>query len=375
MKKNSIFKILIAFIFAFVLSTNIYGAEIKGDLDGDGEVTAYDAYLSLLVAQEDEDAIEVTEDNIELIDIDSNKEITEEDVKLILDYSVDIVEDPTMWIIEEVKPEEEPINRFYYNQLDEYGKIIYDSIMNDIDYIEKPNNVAFINLGNSMDNLIYGNEDRTFVEEIREVQYAIEYDNPEKFYMGRFAITNDSGLEPGQMKMYTSDGYKIISGVRIYKTAQTKNVDLTEYFEKMENVKNNVVNSVTGLSDYDKYLTIHDYIIDNTAYVKDSVNEQNSYGCLIDKKAVCNGYAKAYKYLCNSVGLKCEIIVSETHAWNAVYLDDAWYYVDTTWDDTQSSKYKYFLRGLNYFASDTSHKQYKLSNLLYPNISRTDYKK
>ena len=41
----------------------------------------------------------------------------------------------------------------------------------------------------------------------------------------------------------------------------------------------------------------------------------------------------------------------------------------------KSSKYKYFLRGSNYFGSDAAHKQYKLKNLVYPNISKTDYKK
>ena len=121
MKKNNIFKLLIAFVFALILSTNVYAAEIKGDLDGDGEVTAYDAYLSLLIVQE-EDAIEVTEENVELIDIDSDKEVTEEDTQLILDYSVDIVEDPTMWVIEdETEAIDESINRFYYNQLDQYN--------------------------------------------------------------------------------------------------------------------------------------------------------------------------------------------------------------------------------------------------------------
>lgn len=355
MKKNNIFKLLIAFVFAFIISTNIYAAEIKGDLDGDGEVTAYDAYLSLQIAQEDEEAIEVTEDNIEIIDIDSDEIITEEDTQLILDYSADIVEDSSVWAVEE----EQPINRYYYNQLDEYGKIIYDGIMNDIDYVEKPNNVAFINLGNSMNDLIQGKEDRTFEDVVREVQYAVEYDNPEMFYLGKWGV-----LVRGN-----------ISGVRLYKTAQTKNKDLTEYFNNMENVKNYVVNSVNGMSDYDKFLKIHDYVVENTAYVKDSVNEQNAYGSLIDKKAVCNGYAKAYKYLCNAAGLQCEVVVSETHAWNAVFLEGAWYYVDTTWDDTQSSKYKYFLRGSNYFGSDAAYKQYKLSNLIYPNISKTDYKK
>ncbi len=358
MKKNIILKLLTAFIFALVLSTNVYATEIKGDLDGDGKVTAYDAYLSLQIAQEDEEAIEVTDENIEIIDVDSDTEVTEENAQLILDYSVGIYDDATEWVE----------NRYYYNQLDEYGKEMYDNIMLDVGYIERSQEVAYIPLYYTMNNITAGNENKTFNDVVKEVQYAVEYDNPEMFYLDRYGvlITNNT------------------TAIKIYKTPQTKNVDLTEHLDKMENVKNNVVNSVEGLSDYDKYLKIHDYVVENTTYVEKAINDQNAYGCLIDKKSVCNGYAKAYKYLCNAAGLKCEMILSSYlkpdgkesgHAWNAVFLEGAWYYVDTTWDNTQSSKYKYFLRGLNYFANDYQHKQYKLKNLVYPNISKTDYKK
>lgn len=356
MKKNNLLKILAAFILVLGLWSNVYGAEIKGDLDGDGEVTAYDAFLSLQVAQESEEAIEITEENFEIIDINSDEEITEEDTKLILEYSVDIIEDPSMWKTEE----EEKINRYYYDQLSEKGKIVYDGIMNDIDYVQRSNS-AFINLGSELNG--------TPKEVYQEVQYALEYDNPEMFYFSNLGIVSNIQVYDKATKTTTYS-----SGVTVRKTEVAKTMDVEAELQKMEAVKNKVVQSVNGMSDYDKIKTIHDYVIDNTTYVKGAPNEQNAYGCLIEKQAVCNGYAKAFKYLCNAAGIECEMIVSETHAWNAVYLEGAWYYVDTTWDDNKTSRYKYFLKGTDSF-NDASHKQQKLQNLIYPNVSKTAYSK
>lgn len=373
MKKNNILKLLITFVFALILSTNVYAAEIKGDLDGDGEVTAYDAYLSLLVVQEDEDAIEVTEENVELIDIDSDKEVTEEDTQLILDYSVDIVENPTMWVIEdESESVDESINRFYYNQLDQYEKAIYDGIMNDLEYVESKNG-AFINLGESLNDVAQGKTDKELKDVVQNAYYAIHYDQPGLFYLDRISLTSASTYKNGQIvtiygaKTYlTADAKSDIAGIQTDKT-------------RMETIKNNAVKAVSGMNDYDKLLYLHDFIVNNTNYVSDAQNRYNALGCLIEKKAVCEGYALAYKYLCNAAGIQCEMIVSDTHAWNAVYLNNAWYYVDTTWDDpvgySGATRHTYFLRGSDYMSKVDQHQLYKVGSLIYPNVSKTDYNK
>ncbi len=49
---------------------------------------------------------------------------------------------------------------------------------------------------------------------------------------------------------------------------------------------------------------------------------------------VCQGYAYAFKMVCDYIGVPCAIVVSESHAWNNVKMDDGlWYNVDVTWDD------------------------------------------
>ena len=35
----------------------------------------------------------------------------------------------------------------------------------------------------------------------------------------------------------------------------------------------------------------------------------------------------------NHIGIDNYIVMSDTHAWNAVYINGTWYHLDATWDD------------------------------------------
>lgn len=102
----------------------------------------------------------------------------------------------------------------------------------------------------------------------------------------------------------------------------------------------------SGWSDYQKILFVHDYIIDNAVYDNDGAQEildgggglySSAYGCLIQGKAVCQGYADAFQLIMNRLGIECGIATGSTdrgdHAWNYVKLDDGYYWIDLTWDD------------------------------------------
>jgi transglutaminase/protease-like cytokinesis protein 3 len=66
---------------------------------------------------------------------------------------------------------------------------------------------------------------------------------------------------------------------------------------------------------------------------------------LIEKKAVCDGYSRLFKTLCDSAKIRCEIITgyirwysdpigqrtNRGHAWNAVLIDGKWKLIDATW--------------------------------------------
>ncbi len=128
--------------------------------------------------------------------------------------------------------------------------------------------------------------------------------------------------------------------------------------DKLDAKATQIVNGITG-SDYDKIKKIFEWIIDNTTYER-TTTEQDAYGAILYGKAVCGGYAKAFKYLCEKMGIECAVVTGNTdriednyHAWNLVKLYDKYYWVDSTWgdgkiclDDNQEesfANYNYFL--------------------------------
>lgn len=160
------------------------------------------------------------------------------------------------------------------------------------------------------------------------------------------------------------------------KISDDGNLGLNEYDENNFSNKNNNSSSVEttakniiakiitkGMSDFDKAKAIHDYMVINIDYDYDDYlantipyESYNIEGALLNKYAVCAGYAKTFKYLCEFAGLECTYVVGYArgyHAWNQVKIDGKWYNVDVTWDDPVNldkafddhkyNKYEYFL--------------------------------
>ena len=53
-------------------------------------------------------------------------------------------------------------------------------------------------------------------------------------------------------------------------------------------------------------------------------------GPILKKEAVCDGYSKAYDFLCKKAGLETIYVTSfeQMHAWNMICIDNAWYHID-----------------------------------------------
>lgn len=87
---------------------------------------------------------------------------------------------------------------------------------------------------------------------------------------------------------------------------------------------------------YDKILFVHDYIIKATDYDNKKEPDELShtaYGCLVNKKAVCDGYTYAFTLIMNRLGIPSSDVYGGNHAWNFVLLNGKYYYLDLTWDD------------------------------------------
>ncbi len=118
-----------------------------------------------------------------------------------------------------------------------------------------------------------------------------------------------------------------------------------------DEVISNAIMSFTG-TDYDKVLAAHEYLRSHVGYVEgEDYLLHTAYGALVNKDAVCEGYAKAYKLLLNAMDIPCQVVINEDHAWNEVYLDGNWYVVDVTNDDAGDCL-DFFLIGMDLLDTD-----------------------
>lgn len=154
-----------------------------------------------------------------------------------------------------------------------------------------------------------------------------------------------------------------------YTSAYTSITEVERDVALMEERIEEIVSASAALDTiYERLLYIHDWLVLHSACNADGISshmrafeavsalEGNMTG---DSRPVCEGYARAFKLLCDELGIPCMLItgegvsgnVTESHMWNYVQLDGAWYAVDVTWDDPLyleergEPRYTYFLVG------------------------------
>lgn len=194
--------------------------------------------------------------------------------------------------------------RIAYQNLNESEKAVYTALYNGIsrksEYIELPLEIS-------------GND-------YEKIYFNIEKQEPEFF-----CLSGD---------FYSAE--KIRTAQIIYRD------DLDSFDSKkksLESQRNNILKEIKNSDDFEKLLYIHDYIAENCKYIESGKDYiETAFGCLVEKNANCEGYAKAFKYLCDGMGIPCSVVVGITsdglnHAWNQVQLGGIWYNVDVTWDD------------------------------------------
>lgn len=87
----------------------------------------------------------------------------------------------------------------------------------------------------------------------------------------------------------------------------------------------------------------HDYIINTTKYdqlyeseLKTGITTHNSskaIGPLYEGYGICSGYTDLMAIILDRLHIKNFKVASNTHVWNALYIDGKWKHLDLTWDD------------------------------------------
>ena len=133
---------------------------------------------------------------------------------------------------------------------------------------------------------------------------------------------------------------------------------------------------LSNKTDYQKVKAIYDYICSNVTYDHDNLNDESyslkytAYAALINKTAVCQGYASLFYRLALDAGVDTRVISGEAggpHAWNIVKLNGKYYNLDSTWDAGRST-YAYFLKNTNDFDDHVRDNDYQSNEFIeeYP---------
>lgn len=205
----------------------------------------------------------------------------------------------------------------YYGMLDEKGRHLYRQIYANADAL----------------NQVFAPVEQVSGSQLRNVFTAVYNDHPELFW-----------LETAYQCKYKRDGICVEIGLKFNRTARNLEQEKALFMEKAGDILNQASG---GGSSYEKEKMVHDLLIDKITYDLGAEMNQSAYSAMVNGRTVCAGYARAFQYLLQQLGIPCYYctgFAGENHAWNIVSLEDGYYNVDVTWDDTEGagSSYDYF---------------------------------
>ncbi len=129
-----------------------------------------------------------------------------------------------------------------------------------------------------------------------------------------------------------------------------------EYLQKLSFCEKEIQKIINGMdksfNDFEKVIYVHEYFVSNFAYDtegcsydEDENNWQNNdypksigdmYGFFSEKRAVCQGYALAFKAVMDKLDIKNNttvVSIEDNHIWNMVEINGKYYHIDCTQDD------------------------------------------
>lgn len=234
--------------------------------------------------------------------------------------------------------------RYFYNQLTTNQKILYEQIW----AAGVAETITFDLTGTNIIGTTQSVAGSKAQQDIIMALSALIEDNPLFFWASGFGMAYNTTKTNGLYKIST---LRITINIKTAHFSSFTDVQakLDAVTQKLETIE------VNGISYHEKYKSIHDYIVNNAEYDKtiSKANIYDVYGALITGLCVCEGYAEAFKALCDREGLPCITVVGTgnggAHKWNMVQMEDGeWYTLDATWDDQSDMIfYSYFLIGSN----------------------------
>ena len=222
------------------------------------------------------------------------------------------------------------------------------------------------------------------VETIYDLAYAHTGNGAEGDYLHKHR-----GSVSTSYSNITSGGYYYlsISYELNYMTTEEQEAAVTQRLEEVY-----AELELDGLSEFDTVAKIYRWVTTNVVYDYETYNGNretgySAYSALINKTAVCQGYALLMYRMLLDNGIDARYISGYgnggRHGWNIVRIGDLYYNIDATWDTyTVDNDYTsahdafddYFLIGDSFFDTHSPDADYETEEFLaaYP-MSSTDY--
>lgn len=300
-------------------------------------------------------------------------------------------------LVQEQQVDVSDSKRFYYNQLDDVSKKVYDSLFAQKEKLRTGTHSIDFDL--EFDDLLHtSNGSAQLTDSFQLAINALTFDNPELFFINiskMYLLTETTKYTDGKEEFRVTVGSN--NNVS-YLNNQFHNLEsVNTAVENIETIRSNIIAQAKSKGNVKEQIKfVHNYLVDNVTYDQslNGDNIYNVYGALGNGVSVCEGYARALKYILDEMNIPCIIVCGtainpngelENHAWNYVRLENRWYAVDATWDDpiiigggelNDESRYSYFLVGRAKLFDDHTEDGFIVGDqysFKYPTLSLADY--
>lgn len=217
-------------------------------------------------------------------------------------------------------------SKFYYSRLSDGEKNIYDRICGALLRFEPALSV-------------HAGMGKAFAIDTKKIMMAVLFDNPVFFYLDRKRVIVK------QTPMY-------IQLIFQYDYLKDEAESLWEQVEhRIDLFMQNHIKP--GMSPLSKQLQAHNFLYTvHTSSEPCQADDFSVIGAFVRDRCVCEGYAKAYKLLCDRLGIASIIVIGEAllqngqrepHSWNITRINGITAHTDATWDARfGGASYDYF---------------------------------
>ncbi len=118
----------------------------------------------------------------------------------------------------------------------------------------------------------------------------------------------------------------------------------------------------TSMTDEEKLLLVHDKLVIMSEYAPIDVTDDKTdviyhipLATVLDGLGVCQSYSAVMSQTITDLGFETVQVKGKNHVWNAVNLNDKWYYIDATWDDPTNTDRDFVNHDYFLFPADERH--------------------